>query len=600
VVKSYRVPRNPTAGDPIGAALRSPLRSALSLESGEEITKILSMEPHTEKYGVNTGTYRYIRFTVQVEKDGQTRTESCDLATYDRLESLLGLNITTSALETVCVEEGSDCFYIRFRRYGHGIGMSQRGAQWMAKKYGKSYQDILNFYYTGAKLVTLSLQDTSSGSSQEAPENDPYGEDALYYGCSGAEVKKLQTRLKELGYFSGNIGGNYREQTVEAVVAFQRDHGLEADGIATKEVQNLLYSTQAEKPEEESGSKYAALSYGDTGPQVKKLQTKLKELGYFGGNIGGNYLTQTQAAVKACQRAMGMEEDGVASAEFQKRLYEGTVPSATASPTAKPEPTAKPAPEPTPEPTPVPQAPQDGAYTALSYGDTGPQVKKLQTKLKELGYFGGNIGGNYLTQTQAAVKACQRAMGMKEDGVASAEFQKRLYEGNAPSVTAKPTARPSVKPTAKPTQKPAQGGSVSGGELSPGSTGTQVKKLQKRLKDLGYFTGSIGGNYKNLTTAAVKAFQKKVKLPQTGIADSETQMLLNASGAPRADAATKTAYVRSKGTILREEAVGSAQALVTIPAGAKVKVLCKMEKWTRFEYNGRVGYVPAGQLSSRK
>jgi len=124
--------------------------------------------------------------------------------------------------------------------------------------------------------------------------------------------------------------------------------------------------------------------------------------------------------------------------------------------------------------------------------------------------------------------------------------------------------------------------------------------LQKRLKDLGYFTGSIGGNYKNLTTAAVKAFQKKVKLPQTGIADSETQMLLNASGAPRADAATKTAYVRSKGTILREEAVGSAQALVTIPAGAKVKVLCKMEKWTRIEYNGRVGYVPAGQLSSRK
>ena len=130
VVKSYRVPRNPTAGDPIGAALRSPLRSALSLESGEEITKILSMEPHTEKYGVNTGTYRYIRFTVQVEKDGQTRTESCDLATYDRLESLLGLNITTSALETVCVEEGSDCFYIRFRRISVSASRAMADLNW--------------------------------------------------------------------------------------------------------------------------------------------------------------------------------------------------------------------------------------------------------------------------------------------------------------------------------------------------------------------------------------------------------------------------------------------------------------------------------------
>ncbi len=38
-------------------------------------------------------------------------------------------------------------------RYGHGVGMSQRGAEWMAKKYGKSMEEILSFYYPGAELA---------------------------------------------------------------------------------------------------------------------------------------------------------------------------------------------------------------------------------------------------------------------------------------------------------------------------------------------------------------------------------------------------------------------------------------------------------------
>ena len=43
------------------------------------------------------------------------------------------------------------------RRYGHGVGMSQRGAQWMAGEYGKSYQEILAFYYPGLTFETQNL-----------------------------------------------------------------------------------------------------------------------------------------------------------------------------------------------------------------------------------------------------------------------------------------------------------------------------------------------------------------------------------------------------------------------------------------------------------
>ncbi|HWQ05837.1 MAG TPA: SpoIID/LytB domain-containing protein, partial [Feifaniaceae bacterium] len=40
-------------------------------------------------------------------------------------------------------------------RYGHGVGMSQRGAQYMASL-GKTYREILGFYYPGATMGTMS------------------------------------------------------------------------------------------------------------------------------------------------------------------------------------------------------------------------------------------------------------------------------------------------------------------------------------------------------------------------------------------------------------------------------------------------------------
>ena len=38
--------------------------------------------------------------------------------------------------------------------YGHGVGMSQNGAQAMAKK-GKTYEQILQFFFTGIEIQSL-------------------------------------------------------------------------------------------------------------------------------------------------------------------------------------------------------------------------------------------------------------------------------------------------------------------------------------------------------------------------------------------------------------------------------------------------------------
>lgn len=59
------------------------------------------------------------------------------------------------------------------------------------------------------------------------------------YGSRGNEVRRIQTKLKQLGYYNGSIDGIYGTNTQKAVISFQRNCGLTADGIAGPKT--LLY-----------------------------------------------------------------------------------------------------------------------------------------------------------------------------------------------------------------------------------------------------------------------------------------------------------------------------------------------------------------------
>ncbi|MDO5480010.1 MAG: spore cortex-lytic enzyme [Clostridia bacterium] len=51
-------------------------------------------------------------------------------------------------------------------------------------------------------------------------------------GSQGQEVRNIQSRLKEWGYYKGSVDGVYGQQTKNAVIKFQKKNGLKADGIA--------------------------------------------------------------------------------------------------------------------------------------------------------------------------------------------------------------------------------------------------------------------------------------------------------------------------------------------------------------------------------
>ena len=58
-------------------------------------------------------------------------------------------------------------------------------------------------------------------------------------GSTGNEVKNIQKKLKELGYYKGEVDGIYGSKTKSAVISFQKNCGLTADGICGKTT--LLY-----------------------------------------------------------------------------------------------------------------------------------------------------------------------------------------------------------------------------------------------------------------------------------------------------------------------------------------------------------------------
>jgi peptidoglycan hydrolase-like protein with peptidoglycan-binding domain len=339
----------------------------------------------------------------------------------------------------------------------------------------------------------------------------------LDIGAKGKKVETLQRRLIELGWLSGRVTGKYDEATQAAVLAFQKKtKGLWEDGIAGPDTLQALYSSNATRNGSSSNSsgtsgsssgKPETLEMGSTGSEVRRLQQKLKDLGYLSGSADGSFGVATQAAVIAFQKNNNLTADGKAGTATQSKLYSGTARKATGN-AAKI------------------QESSDGSttstsgrdtsdiastgYVTLEAGSESEQVKTLQKRLKELGYYNGNIDGRYGEETQAAVMAFQLRNNLTVDGKAGPATQRVLY-GSKSSIT-----YPSMR---------------------KGEEGTSVKNLQYTLYELGYYDGPIDGKYGQTTADAVRAFQIQNHLtPVDGVAGSKTLSRLYSSDAIAATA----------------------------------------------------------------
>ncbi|MFC1787896.1 peptidoglycan-binding protein [Patescibacteria group bacterium] len=170
------------------------------------------------------------------------------------------------------------------------------------------------------------------------------------------------------------------------------------------------------------------MSLGAISQQVRDLQTALKCLGYFPAdtNPTAYYGPVTQASVRKFQSAHGIEVNGNVGPATRDQINSSPKPYIAPAPEPEPTPTPEPTPEPTPNPEPEPIPPptpnpnpsectRELNFTRfLIIGDTGSEIKELQTLLQCLGYYstGAGTSTTFDSLTQEAVKQFQSAKGI--------------------------------------------------------------------------------------------------------------------------------------------------------------------------------------------
>ncbi len=210
-------------------------------------------------------------------------------------------------------------------------------------------------------------------------------------------------------------------------------------------------------------------------------------------------------------------------------LLEGNTPSALTMVDVTAQPSATPfiptqAPTATPrinKSTATPAPDDDDVYNTLHYGDTGSEVRRMQRRLKDLGYPVGSVDGDWGKNTQLAVNLFQFFVNHKERSYITSATLEKLYSSRAPKYD----------------QFKA---------LKSGNSGTPVLLMQERLYELGYFGfdhDEVDGHYGPKTSAAVMAFQQAVigsiefrdnDIQPTGKADRATLKALFSTLAPMA------------------------------------------------------------------
>ena len=105
------------------------------------------------------------------------------------------------------------------------------------------------------------------------------GLEALKKGAEGQEVIILQTELQKYGYYTGDIDGNFGNETLDAVMFFQEKCNLDVDGVVGSQTWNAIRNYNGEKVSRaQFDSRF--------GYQVSNFAQRFLGVGYTWGGVG--------------------------------------------------------------------------------------------------------------------------------------------------------------------------------------------------------------------------------------------------------------------------------------------------------------------------
>ena len=394
--------------------------------------------------------------------------------------------------------------------------------------------------------------------------------DTMTVGASGQNVEKLQRFLQYLGYPLDRVTGRYDEKTRQYVRQFQKQNGLDATGEADDETQSLV---------EES---YRGM--------VRRLQDRLSELGYYSGEQDGRLGSATASALSAFQKNNGLKSTGDIDDETRYALEHGVdlvnaqgVSEGSVSPAddelvlefnlngdineAEQWPEMPAAQE---EPTTVADDADLKAASKEADKLSREENRGFQQILIDAGYLAGGADGLIGPKSEQAIKDYQTKVGLPVTGKLDVntqnalnntrqiierkkQVQQRLIDlgylkGSADGLFGDSSTRAlkwfqtfnGLASTGEMNQETydklfSDSVATVPAALTRGQRSDEVRRLQQRLIELCYMTGSADGIYGQKTENAVREFQQRLSdrgedLDVDGVADFLTQQFLYLDG----------------------------------------------------------------------
>ncbi|WP_207781998.1 L,D-transpeptidase family protein [Phytoactinopolyspora limicola] len=168
--------------------------------------------------------------------------------------------------------------------------------------------------------VTPAPTTTPEPEETEPPEPEPLFD----AGDTGDDIRELQARLKQLRWYEPDISGEYDDITTASVAGFQVKRELPETGVVDEDTWDRLVAMTRKPTDDELHNRIVAgppiLSPGDSGDRVRELQARLKQIGWFTGEVTPNYGDVTRVAVAGFQVKRELPETGAVDQDTWDRL----------------------------------------------------------------------------------------------------------------------------------------------------------------------------------------------------------------------------------------------------------------------------------------
>ena len=368
-----------------------------------------------------------------------------------------------------------------------------------------TWYEIIRVFVAAKSLAELTSEGNRIGIQNPPPTA------IVRMGDRGENVVKLQFVLAYLGEFFSDLplvirNGVFRENTRDAVIAFQRKYNLNVDGIVGpitwRKLWEVYFATEGTVPPQIPGQPNipaypgVLLRQGSRGSDVALMQSYLNAIRKAVPSItalavDGIFGPVTHSAVVAFQRHFGLTPDGIIGPITWYRIVDEFNNLQNA---------------PGPGPGPTPNPPYPGSL--IRVGSRGADVSLIQTRLNAINRVFPAIptlaaDGIFGPLTEGAVIAFQRIFGLSADGIVGPITWERLMNvsGNLPTVS-----------------NPVYPGVL----ISVGSRGPSVTVMQNYLNTIRSRLPSIpqlaaDGIFGPITQNAVTTFQNLMGISSNGI-----------------------------------------------------------------------------------